>query len=300
MAKALVVDENLDRANNIEFYLQQEGYSAISTQPGSACVSICKNNGPAIILLAIDNWQDISVNTLIELKSATKTKNIPVIVLASCNDPQTLIYTLDLGAHECVLAPIDYRVLAARIRSVLKISNRQVQLERSNQELLQLASTDALTHVYNRRHFFTQSNAEFARAKRYNRELSIIMLDIDEFKSVNDRYGHAAGDMALISLSECCSKVVRESDIVGRLGGEEFAVCCPEADLAGAKAIAERIRSACEETLLHFQGENFCTTVSLGVTGMQETDESVEGIMQRADKLLYQAKDAGRNCSIAQ
>ena len=299
MTRALVVDQNTERAKNTEFYLQQEGYKAAVTKPARACMACCRTQLPDIILLTIDGWQDYTINTLIELKSATKTKNIPVVVLASCCDPQTLIYSLDLGAHECVLEPTDPQVLAARIRSVLKIAGRQKFLEMANQELLQLASTDPLTHVYNRRHFFTQSNTEFARAKRYDRELSVIMLDIDDFKTVNDRYGHAAGDMALISLAECCRSVIRESDIIGRLGGEEFAICCPEADLEGAKVIAERIRTRCENVLLNHQDNAFCITVSLGVTRMINSDNHLEALMHRADKLLYRAKDQGRNCAIA-
>ena len=299
MTRALVVDQNVERAKNTEFYLQQEGYKAAVTRPGKPCKANCDTQLPDIIVLTVDNWQDQTINTLIELKSATKTKSVPVLVIASCSDPQTLIYSLDLGAHECVLEPTDPQVLAARIRSVLAISERQKKLELANKELAQLASTDALTHVYNRRHFFTQSHAEFARAKRYNRGLSVIMLDIDDFKLVNDRYGHAAGDMALVSLAECCRSIVRESDIVGRLGGEEFAVCCPEADLEGAKIIAERIRGQCEQTLLNYQEQHFCITVSLGVTRLNTEDSSFESIMQRADKLLYSAKDQGRNCAIA-
>ncbi|HEY7774290.1 MAG TPA: diguanylate cyclase [Marinagarivorans sp.] len=299
MTRALVVDQQPERAKNTEFYLQQEGYKTAIAEPGKVCKKTWETLLPDIIVLTVDGWQDQSINTLIELKSATKTKSIPVIVIASCSDPQTLIYSLDLGAHECVLEPTEPQVLAARIRSVLTISDRQKKLELANSELAQLASTDALTHVYNRRHFFTQSHAEFARAKRYNRGLSVIMLDIDDFKMVNDRYGHAAGDMALVSLAECCRSVVRESDIVGRLGGEEFAVCCPEADLEGAKIIAERIRLQCEQTLLSYQDQPFCITVSLGVTPLTGQDDTFENIMLRADRLLYQAKDRGRNCAIA-
>lgn len=299
MTRTLVIDTDKERAANTEFYLQKEGYKTSSITSNRRILAICIGQCPDLVLLSVADWRDDALNTLIELKSCSKTKNIPVIVLTQCDEPQTLIYTLDLGAYECVALPADSPVLAAKIRSVLGVSQRLMQLDRSNRELQQLASTDALTHVYNRRHFFNNSNAEFARAKRYSRELSIIMLDLDEFKSVNDRYGHAAGDMALVALAECCRNVVRESDIVGRLGGEEFAICCPEADLDGAIVIAERIRIACEQTLLSFHEAKFCVTVSLGVTRMVAADNSIEEIMQRADKLLYQAKSAGRNCSLA-
>lgn len=299
MTRALVIDSNTKRAQTTEFYLQQEGYKVAVTRPGPPAMSQCKTHPPDIVLLMVDNWQDQTLNTLIELKSARQTKSIPVMVLASCSDPQTLIYSLDLGAHECVLEPTDPRVLAARIRSVRAIATRQQLLEKANDELSKLASTDALTHVFNRRHFMTLGQGEFQRAKRYKRNLAVIMLDIDEFKVVNDRYGHAAGDMALVNLAECCRSSVRDSDIVGRLGGEEFAICCPEADLEGAEVIAERIRQVCEGTCLEFEEHRFCVTVSLGVTMLQEGDVRLEQLMQRADKLLYRAKESGRNCAIA-
>jgi diguanylate cyclase (GGDEF)-like protein len=299
MTKALVVDQNLERAKNTEFYLQQEGYRTAIAKPGKSCKTTCAAQLPDIILLSVGSWQDDTINTLIELKSNKLTKSVPVLVIATCADPQTLIYSLDLGAHECVPEPIVPQVLAARIRSILVISRKQKHLELTNQELLKLASTDALTHVNNRRYFFAQSQAEFARAKRYGRDLSVIMLDIDEFKMVNDKYGHAAGDIALVSLAECCRSTVRESDIVGRLGGEEFAICCPETAIDGAKVIAERIRKTCEQTLLTFNDQQFCITVSLGITQLSVLDDDLETIMQRSDKLLYSAKDLGRNCAVA-
>lgn len=299
MTRALVIDSNIKRAQTTEFYLQQEGYKVAVSKPGTPAMTLCKSLPPDIALLMVDNWQDQTLNTLIELKSAKHTKSVPVIVLASCSDPQTLIYSLDLGAHECVLEPTEPRVLAARIRSVRAIATKQQQLEKANEELQKLASTDALTHVFNRRHFMSLSQGEFQRAKRYGRDLAVIMLDIDEFKTVNDRYGHAAGDMALVNLAECCRTSVRDSDIVGRLGGEEFAICCPEADLEGAQIIAERIRQVCESTCLEFEGQRFCVTVSLGVTMLEPDDSRLEQIMQRADKWLYRAKEQGRNCAIA-
>lgn len=127
----------------------------------------------------------------------------------------------------------------------------------------------------------------------------MIMLDVDAFKKINDTHGHAAGDKALGSLADCCREAVRESDTVGRIGGEEFAICCPDAELVGAHSIAERIRICCEVTSIQMDGASFGFTVSLWVTAMAEQDTSFEAILHRAERLLYSPKSQGRNRSIA-
>jgi diguanylate cyclase (GGDEF)-like protein len=316
MSLALVIDSQPERASNSVFTLQQQGYKVVQRLCGAphwesliglrprfndlTSPTPHQRTGPTVsppdlILLQVDGWQDAALNDLIALKTANQTKNIPVIVLSASNDPKTFIYSLDLGANDCLQEPYIPSVLAAKIRSVMQQQHKINQLEKSNAELHQLASIDPLTQVCNRRHFFQHSRSEFARAQRYNRKLAVIMLDIDNFKRVNDDYGHAAGDSALVSVADSCRYSVRDSDIVGRLGGEEFAICCPETDVEGAYAIAERIRVICESTPLFTQETCHTITVSLGVTCLQHHDNSLEQLLQRADKLLYEAKEKGRN-----
>jgi len=161
-------------------------------------------------------------------------------------------------------------------------------------QAIQLAHTDPLTGVLNRSTLQSVFQKESAISKRQHTGLSLLMLDIDWFKSVNDTYGHQAGDLALKTLTQCIQETARESDHIFRLGGEEFAILSNSADLTGAHLLAERLRVAVEALQVKHEQHDFSFTVSIGLTSHIE-DESLESTMQRADKALYCAKQSGRN-----
>jgi diguanylate cyclase (GGDEF)-like protein len=158
------------------------------------------------------------------------------------------------------------------------------------------AYTDYLTGLANRRHFLEQAENELARTLRYGRELSILMLDLDHFKQVNDTYGHKVGDLVLKRLSELCRATLRDVDVVGRIGGEEFAVLLPETGTAQAMDTAERLRSSIAAA--HVTPESGLPvhfTVSFGVTTLSEKDTNIDILLNQADQALYRAKRDGRN-----
>ena len=168
-------------------------------------------------------------------------------------------------------------------------------LVRNAEQLETLASIDSLTGIYNRRYFLKLAEAEWSRFQRYLRPLSMLMVDIDHFKSVNDRYGHATGDMALSWVAKACQEDQRGSDIVGRIGGEEFALLLPETDLAQAKLVAERIREKIESHLMTAPNEIFAVEVSIGVATATLSMSGVDALMSASDQALYEAKAQGRN-----
>jgi len=185
-----------------------------------------------------------------------------------------------------------HEVIHRQHRELLELLRR---LSAQNAELERLAATDALTGLANRRRLFQHLEGETTRAKRYLRPLSLIMLDIDHFKQVNDTWGHAAGDAVLKAVSGGLGQVLRETDLAARSGGEEFVLLLPETDLNGAVETAERLLqmvSAREVTL--DSGQTVSVTVSLGVTSL-EFDESGEDMLLRADQAMYRAKRNGRN-----
>jgi diguanylate cyclase (GGDEF)-like protein len=162
-------------------------------------------------------------------------------------------------------------------------------------ELRSLSRTDSLTGVNNRRRFLDLLGEEVERSARYGRPLSLLMIDIDHFKGVNDERGHAAGDEALRSVTGAVARSgLRAVDFLGRLGGEEFAVALPETRCSEAMCVAERIRGKVEETVVPFDGIGFRVTVSVGVTE-HEGGEQPDRLLQRADEALYDAKRSGRN-----
>jgi len=171
-------------------------------------------------------------------------------------------------------------------------------LVRSARQLEVLATTDPLTGLFNRRHFLSAMEAEWSRFQRYYRSLSVLMVDIDHFKAVNDRFGHAAGDEAIKAVAAVCISGKRKSDLVGRVGGEEFAILLPETSMSRARVVAERIRRKIEALALPTGGAPLTLSVSVGVAEAFTSMSGVDALMKAADGALYEAKAQGRNRSV--
>lgn len=176
-----------------------------------------------------------------------------------------------------------------------RVEERTEELQAAWEVAEKRAQTDSLTELNNRRAFFGSGSMIFGQAKRYERPMSVIMLDIDLFKTVNDTYGHATGDAVLIAIAEIITMTARSADICGRLGGEEFAVCLPETSLTNTLEMAERLRKSISEHTLSADKGEFCVTASLGVAELMESDDKIDDIIRRADDALYEAKRNGRN-----
>lgn len=163
-------------------------------------------------------------------------------------------------------------------------------------ELRRLATTDPLTESLNRRSLMLQAKEEVARARRYRRPLSLLMLDLDHFKSINDQYGHDIGDEALKETARRCSEMLRHSDLFGRYGGEEFLIVLPEADIQQALTTAERLRAALEAQPVSLAEGTLSLTISIGCASLWVgADDNLDQLLKRADIALYQAKASGRN-----
>ena len=201
--------------------------------------------------------------------------------------------------------PTDLRVSDGRfIRSqctVLASGGRMLtytdvtDLARNAEQLERLATTDELTGLSNRRHFLALAEAEWSRFQRYNRPLSLIVFDIDHFKSINDQFGHDVGDRALAHVAKLCMESKRSLDIAARTGGDEFVVLLPETELAQADIVADRLRQEVAEHPLQADGARIPMTVSIGVAGAALSMSGIDALMKLADRSLYQAKADGQN-----
>ncbi len=191
---------------------------------------------------------------------------------------------------------VDGRLVRLEIATdITERKEMELALEAAKQKAEALARTDELTGLYNRRAFFDMAYGAFKHACRFQRELAAVVIDLDHFKLVNDNYGHLAGDLVLRALAACIQENVREVDVVGRLGGEEFALVLPETSAQEAAGLAERLRLAVGELQISVRGLSVGCTASLGVSSLGPGVETLETLISRADAALYSAKRGGRN-----
>lgn len=179
-------------------------------------------------------------------------------------------------------------------RAIFKYLRNNVEAK-YHEEIYRLTTTDGLTGIYNKRYFLETLEREMGRCQRYDRPLSLIMIDIDFFKRVNDTHGHLAGDTVLSQLGALIAAKVRKEDIFARYGGEEFALILPEIPNDGAVALAEKLRALVAATPMQFDGTKIDVTISLGLASLPKDETTVVDFVQRADDFLYQAKESGRN-----
>lgn len=295
MAKILVVDDIEDNIKLLCFNLEDDEHEVITANNGFECLEMADEHRPDLILLDLMMPGMSGTETLSRLQDNPELRDIPVIMVSANDADDFIIEALDIGAHDYVAKPFIYPVLAARMRTALRLRENQQELMQLNKRLSKLASLDPLTEAYNRRHFLELGNTEFAKAQRFQRPLSVIMLDVDKFKAINDNYGHQAGDAALKQITQLCQNAGRSSEIVGRFGGEEFVLCCPDTDQNGAMALAERLRKTIEANTLSFEQHTINFTASMGVTSINEDDKTLNDMLRRADQLLYYSKENGRN-----
>jgi len=294
MSRILVVDDIPANVEILSIHLNDEGYEVVEALSGKQALSILhlsnEEGEEEIDLILLDVMMPImsGLEVLAQIKKDPQTQNIPVILVTANADEQNVAEGLDMGAFDYIIKPYSLLVLLARVRTALREKERQDLLEK-------WATTDPLTEHFNRRHFFEMAHRELDRSNRLHSPLSFIMLDIDNFKKVNDQYGHLVGDMVLVRLAKILGQQLRSVDLCCRYGGEEFVLCLPDTHLQGAQDVAERIRLAIQqETIRSNDDLPLSITISLGVADNQG-DQSVEGILKRADTALYQAKDGGRN-----
>ncbi len=212
-----------------------------------------------------------------------------LIVLTVCNDRESKNHALNAGADDFLLKPYDVDELMARLRNGLRVNKLQERLRHA-------ARTDGLTGLWNHAEFRDMLNREFARTRRYGGVVSLLMIDLDHFKAVNDTYGHEAGNEVLQSVAQLLRHLVRDSDIVARYGGEEFAVICPETSLDDATQLAERIRATLATRLEIPRSPQLKVTVSIGVSATSDPAVSaICDLINRADHALYLGKRSGRD-----
>ena len=291
--RILVVDDAKDTQLLLEFDLGAAGYQVTSCDSGEESLVLLDTLAIDLILLDMYMPGLSGLETLTKIKVQVKSAQIPVIMLSASTDEDEVVASLELGAGDYVIKPYVAKVLLARIRTAIRLKEKTAQLE-------YLAKTDFLTSMNNRGSFFELSSNAISLANRAEQPLVVAMFDIDLFKQVNDNFGHDAGDQVLRVFGQNMTEVFRDYDIVGRIGGEEFAVCLPNTSSGDAYIACERLRQQVEQQRINITNTDsknikINITVSVGLVLADDDYLTIDELLKQADSALYFAKENGRN-----
>jgi diguanylate cyclase (GGDEF)-like protein len=287
--RVLIADDDPFARRVMQTSLQQWGYEVTTVEDGTAAWNVLKErNAPPLAILdwVMPGLDGIDLCRLIRANSDTPF--IYVILLTGKSTKQDVVNGIASGADDFISKPFDPHELQVRLRT----GRRIVEMQRA---LLEQATRDALTRLWNRRSIDSILDKELARSLRAAESVGVLVVDIDHFKKLNDTYGHAAGDAALRDVATQLESVLRPSDSVGRYGGEEFLVVLPNCDLTGALATAERLRETVANCRLRLAESDVSVTVSIGVAVTGGGCVEAAELIRRADEALYRAKRNGRD-----
>ncbi|HCS29615.1 MAG TPA: diguanylate cyclase response regulator [Spongiibacteraceae bacterium] len=301
MTKILAIDDTPYNLDILKNGLEDEGFEMVTALSGRKGLELIDSERPDLVLLDIGMPEMDGHQVLQQIRLSDEYGDLPVIILTANTEDSNLARCLESGANDYVTKPFSFTALIARINNVVRTQSDARDLNRDVAELRDLAYRDDMTGLLNRRAFFDRANAEFEIAKSSDEPMAVTILDIDHFKQINDTYGHAAGDEVLRKFGSLLKSSLRLHDIVGRIGGEEFAVCLPNTTPMQAYSILERLRThlAKLEFFKNDDGSERPVTVSIGVVGKTDQKE-LDGLMILADMALYRAKNQGRNRTIVE
>lgn len=287
MRRLLLVDDDVDSLAVARARLAEDQIEISCATGGQQGLEVAKLEKPDLILLDLDMPDMSGFDVCRVLKADPELCMIPILFLSGSGAPDDKVRGLDLGAVDYITKPFDDFELRARVRAAMR--TKQLQ-----DLLIEYAHVDPLTSLPNRRALMDRLQAEWSRMQRHGGQLSFIMVDVDHFKQINDRYGHNIGDKLLQEVARTIARQCRDTDLPARYGGEEFAILVPNEEVCGAVLLAERCRLEIEKVELPVKGEPVRRTASFGVADTVGV-LSAEALVERADQALYQAKAAGRN-----
>ena len=294
--RVLLVDDSPATADRVKDILAAHHTVDLEPEPQEALFRAAEGDYD-LAIISLNLKQIDGLRLCSHLRSLDRTRLLPILVIVDPEDNVRLLRGLDLGVNDYLVRPIDRNEMLARVRTQVRRKRFSDRLRDNVQMTIEMAVTDGLTGLHNRRylerHLATLVNQAIAREK----PLSVLVLDIDYFKAINDGYGHAVGDDVLREFSRRVRKAVRGIDLACRMGGEEFVIAMPDTDAALALLVGERLRQkiAVEPFRIPESGENIEVTVSIGIASLGSTEDTPETLLKRADEALYDAKRAGRN-----
>jgi two-component system cell cycle response regulator len=272
----------------------------IETEPGEALFHAAEGSYELVIVsLGLQNFDGLRLCS--QIRSLERTRNVPILAIAEPDNNARLLRGLEIGVNDYLMRPIDKNEMLARVRTQIKKKRYTERLRDNVQASIEMAITDALTGLHNRRYMETHLSSLAEQAVSRGKPLSVLVLDIDFFKSINDGHGHDAGDDVLREFALRIRKSIRNIDLACRYGGEEFVIVMPETDMAVATMVAERLRRAIAgEPFPIQQGMQLLdVTLSIGIAAIGGPGDTAAAMLKRADTALYRAKRDGRNRVVA-
>ena len=291
----LIVDTDMRSAERIRGYLTPAHDVDVLSDPAEAAMRVAGGQYElAIVSMALGDFDPLRVCS--QMRTLEQTRGLPILLIAEDSDRPRVVRGLDLGVNDFIMRPVERNELAARVRTQIRRQRYAAELRQSVTNTLALAVTDELTGLYNRRYFDRHLSLMLEKAREQDRDMAVMLIDMDFFKSVNDTHGHDAGDAVLREFALRLRRNIRGVDLACRFGGEEFVVLMPDTDFQQAQGVAERVRMAVAERGFEKPGmRTLDVTCSVGVALNEHQVDTPEMILKRADVALYRAKREGRN-----
>ena len=293
--RVLMVDDRPALSERMQATLSSEHVVDMEGDPTEALFHAAEGNYELVVVsLDLANFDGLRLCS--QLRSLERTRNVPILAIAESDSNARLVRALEIGVNDYLVRPFDKHEMLARVRTQIRKKRYTERLRDSVQLSIEAAVTDPLTGLYNRRYMETHVGTLVDQAAARNKPLSVLVLDIDYFKSINDTYGHDAGDDVLQDFAIRIRKSIRGIDLACRYGGEEFVVVMPETDMAVATMVAERLRRriAGEPFAIQKGARTIEVTISIGIAALGPNDDAA-AVIKRADQALYRAKRDGRN-----
>lgn len=297
----LIVDDDELVLARLAELVKGAGYRVHSATNGPAALKLLQSSGASVVVTDLSMPGMDGFELCHQIRQHVQTGYVYVVMLTARDDDADIIAGLEAGADDYVSKRSTAAEFIARLRTAKRVLELEFSLKDALAKKRQLAMTDPLTSLYNRRYFMRHFSRELKRAQRYGGTVSLLMLDIDNFKKINDSYGHGVGDAVLKRFSRLtCKSLQRATDWCARMGGEEFAVVLEGTTLTEAQACAEKIRRRIDDSVIETSAGMIHVTVSIGVSGLESISDrrtaTLQGLLQHADANLYASKANGRNC----
>jgi two-component system cell cycle response regulator len=293
--RVLIVDREPRQAERFRGYLGA-GYEVdILSHPADAAMQV-SNGHYELVLVSMELGDFDPLRVCSQMRTAELTRTLPIILIAEESDRPRVVRGLDLGVNDFIMRPVERNELLARVRTQIKRQRYAAELRMSVSNTLALAVTDELTGLYNRRYFDRHLSLLLEKAQQQDRDMAVMLIDLDFFKAVNDTHGHNIGDSVLKEFANRLRRNIRGVDLACRFGGEEFVVLMPDTDWRQAQGVAERVRQAvAEKGFDNGSSRPLSLTVSVGLALNESDVDTPEMMIKRADVALYRAKREGRN-----